>query len=129
MVARTRFTVPVAPVTKKNSGQIVTVKGRPMLIPSKRYNEYEKLASPYCPDFGIDYPVNVKTVFYMKTRRRVDIANLISAAHDLLVHAGTLTDDNSKIIVSVDGSRVEYDKENPRTEFEIERIERSNQNA
>lgn len=117
----TRFTVPVAPVTKKNHGQIINAGGRPRVIPSKQYRDYERAAGAHCPPLGIDYPVNVKTVFYMKTRRRVDIANLISAAHDLLVYAGTLTDDNNTIIISVDGSRVEYDKENPRTEIEIER--------
>jgi hypothetical protein len=31
-----------------------------------------------------------------------------------------LADDNSNIVVSMDGSRVLYSKENPRTEIEIE---------
>ena len=58
----------------------------------------------------------------MPTKRRVDLTNLMEATHDILVHCGVLADDNSKIIVSVDGSRVEYDKNNPRTEIEITEV-------
>ena len=59
----------------------------------------------------------------MPTRRRVDLTNLMEAAHDVLVAAGILADDNNTIIVSVDGSRVLYDKANPRTEIFIEELE------
>jgi hypothetical protein len=38
------------------------------------------------------------------------------------VDCGILKDDNYKIIHSVDGSRVLYDKNNPRTEILIEKI-------
>ena len=55
----------------------------------------------------------------MATRRRVDLANLLEAADDVLVHAGVIADDHSGIVVSHDGSRVLYDKEKPRTEIEI----------
>ena len=59
----------------------------------------------------------------MPTRRRVDLTNLMEAAHDVLVAAGILADDNNTIIVSVDGSRVLYDKEYPRTEIIIQELE------
>ena len=121
MIVKTTFTIPVAPVTKKNHGQIITVGGRPRVIPSKQYRDYEKEAVKHCPHMEIDYPVNVKAIFYMKTKRRVDIANLIGALHDTLVAAGTVIDDNNRIIESVDGCRVGYDKENPRTVVVIER--------
>jgi hypothetical protein len=39
--------------------------------------------------------------------------------HDILVKAKVLEDDNYKIVIGTDGSRVYYDKENPRTEVEI----------
>ena len=68
-------------------------------------------------------PVEVKCLFYMPTRRKVDLTNLLEAIDDILVYAGTLADDNSSIIVSHDGSRVLYDKENPRTEVYISRYE------
>lgn len=118
-----KFTIPIAPITKKNSQQIFRPNGgKIMIAPSKQYKQYEHEAGFYipCKWSYIDRPVNVKTVFYMPTRRKVDISNLISAAHDILTHYGVLKDDNYKIIVSVDGSRVYYDSKHPRTEIEIE---------
>jgi hypothetical protein len=38
------------------------------------------------------------------------------------VKYGVIEDDNSNVVVSVDGSRVLYDKENPRTEVEITEV-------
>lgn len=116
-----QFTIPIEPRTKKNSQRIVIVGKRPMIIPSKQYKEFEESALWYIDRIGIDYPVNVKALFYMKTRRRVDLTNLLEALDDCLVKGGMLIDDNCKIIVSHDGSRVLYDKNNPRIEVEIER--------
>lgn len=59
----------------------------------------------------------------MPTRRRCDLANHIEAIHDILVEAKILADDDYTIIASVDGSRVLYDKSNPRTEIFIEELE------
>jgi Holliday junction resolvase RusA-like endonuclease len=72
--------------------------------------------------YPIDYPVNVKCVYYLDTRRATDLTNLMEATHDILVEQGILKDDNYKIIASVDGSCVHYDKNNPRTEILIEKI-------
>ncbi len=111
------------PITKKNSMRIVTDPrtGRVSLIPSKAFVDYQKvfLSQVRRPKQTIDQPVNVQAVYYMPTRHRVDITNLLSATHDLLVDAGVLEDDNSKIVVGVDGSRVLYDKLNPRVEILI----------
>lgn len=98
--------------------------GRVFPIPSKQFETYQKLflSQVRRPRKAIDYPVNVKAVYYMPTRHKVDITNLMSATHDLLVGANILADDDSKIVVSVDGSRVKYDKENPRVEIEIEEV-------
>ena len=120
------FTIPLVPVTKKNHGQIIFRNGRAMVLPSKQYLQYlkdcKKILRPpaYCPISG---QVNLKAVFYMPTRRRVDLVNLLQALCDILVDCGYIQDDNSKIIVSVDGSRVGYDKNNPRTEVMITEIE------
>lgn len=118
-----KFTIPIAPITKKNHQQIIKVKGRPMVIPSKQYRQYEKDCAVFMPDIEtINEPVNVKAVYYMPTRRRVDLCNLHEALCDALVHHGVVEDDNCKIIATMDGSRVEYDKEFPRTEVTIERL-------
>ena len=114
------------PITKKNSMRMVTNKktGRVFPIPSKQYEAYKKLflSQVRRPQITIDQPVNVQAVYYMPTRHRVDITNLLSATHDLLVDAGVLEDDNSKIVVGVDGSRVFYDKINPRVEITIQEV-------
>lgn len=117
------ITLNIAPVSKKNHSQIITVKGRPMLIPSKQYKKYEKECGEFLKDVEpfLD-PCNVKCLFYMPTHRKVDLTNLLEAIDDILVHYGILIDDNSNIIVGHDGSRVLYDKENPRTEITITKV-------
>lgn len=119
------ITIPLPPVTKKNSQRIVVVRGRPLVMPSKVYKDYEKASALYVhrQDPPINYPVNVKCIYYMPTRRKVDLQNLVSATMDILVKYGVLEDDNSSIVVGNDGSRVLYDKEAPRTEIVITRME------
>ena len=115
------FSIDLEPITKKNSMRLITSRKskRPMLLPSKQYMDYEAAATSFCPELLIDFPVNIEAHYFRKTRRRVDITNLESALLDLLVHAGTLEDDNCSIVVSTDGSRVHYDKDRPRTEVII----------
>lgn len=117
-----KFTINLPPVTKKNSSQIITVKGRPMIIPSQKYRNYEKQAGIFLKPLLIDYPVNIKCLFYMQTRRKVDLTNLLSAAMDILVKYKVITDDNRDIAATNDGSMVLYDKENPRVEIEITKL-------
>lgn len=117
------FTIYLPPVTKKNSQRIV-MRGRyPKLLPSKAYMDYEKKCEPFMPDCEtICNRVNVRTTFFMKTRRKVDLCNLQEAICDVLVHYKVIEDDNASIVVSMDGSRVMYDKDNPRTEVVIEEV-------
>lgn len=117
-----KFTIPLAPVTKKNSQRIVINRktGRPIIMPSKVYKDYEREAALFIPrGVYINTPVNVKCLFYMPTRRKCDLTNLLEAIDDVLVKAGLLADDNYTVVESHDGSRVFYDKENPRTEVYI----------
>ena len=118
------FVTPFAPVTKKNHGRIVMCGKYPKLLPSEAYERYAKTVIPFLKtNFGmcgtIDYPVNLKCVFYLDKRRKGDLAGYLQAIQDLLVSAGILADDNRNIVASVDGSIVLYDKENPRTEITI----------
>lgn len=119
-----KYTIPLPPVTKKNHQQIMrnSKTGKPFVAPSKQYKEYEQAAMLYIkprPKEPISEACNVKMVFYMPTHRRVDLVNLQEAALDVLVMAGVLADDNANVVASMDGSRVMYDKETPRTEVEI----------
>ena len=120
-----RIIIPLPPVTKKNSQRIVVVGGRPKVLPSEKYREWEHDAGMFLRGAAwkkIGEPVNVRCLFYMATRRRVDLTNLLEAVDDMLVHYGVIEDDNSQIVAGHDGSRVHYDKEHPRTEIEIWRI-------
>lgn len=137
-----KATIPLAPISKKNSQRILlnSKTGRHFIAPSAQYERYERDAMRALPtihpmeedireafgkprrSFAISRPVNVKALFFMPTHRRVDLVNLLEALDDVLVKRGVLIDDNSTIIVSHDGSRVLYDKANPRTEIVIEEV-------
>lgn len=119
-------TIPGEPRTKKNSQMIARNGARRILLQSAAYRAYET-HSIYIihnkTDIDeltiIDYPVNVECVYYRSNRRRVDLVNLEEATLDVLVKAGVLKDDCFTIVQSMDGSRVEIDKENPRVEITI----------
>lgn len=114
-----KLTIKLPPVTKKNSMQIVGNGKRPMLIPSAQYRRYERDAGWFLKPLAISEPVNIRALYFMPARRKVDITNLESALMDVLVKHGVIADDNCRVVVSTDGSRVMYDKENPRTEVTI----------
>lgn len=119
------FSIPLQPISKKNSQQILTSRktGRPFIMPSKKYKEYEAQARLFVPKIKtINYPVSVKCLFYMGTRRKCDLTNMLEAVDDVMVFCGLLEDDNFTIVESHDGSRILYDKENPRTEVYINKI-------
>ena len=116
------------PVTKKNSQQIARrPNGQTFIVPSRKYKTFALFAKSYLRKYyaditTVDYPVNLRCLYYMPTRRAVDLVNLLEATCDVLVSAGILKDDNSSIVISHDGSRVLYDKERPRTEIYIESV-------
>ncbi len=132
--------IPLNPRTKKNSLQILYKKaggkgvykmvngrfkylGIPFLDQSEIFLQYEQdagwfLRKPLCP---INTPVNVRCLFYRDSERRCDLTNLLEAVDDILIKYKVLADDNFKVIVSHDGSRVFVDRDNPRTEIYIEK--------
>ena len=120
-----KITIPLNPVTKKNSMRIVRCGAYTKLLPSKQYVEYEKACRAFVSPLNepINKPINLQCLFYMQTRRKVDLTNLLNAINDILVKYEILADDNSSIVFSMDGSRVFYDKENPRTEITITEVE------
>lgn len=113
------------PITKKNSSRIVKCGNYHRILPSKAYEKYEKecllqITGKY--KLKLDGKYNLKCLYYMPTRHRVDLVNLLEATCDILVAGHVIADDNSKIIVSHDGSRVLYDKVNPRAEIFLEEV-------
>lgn len=126
-VHRISFEIYGNPKPKKNNMRPAYNKqGRMILIQSQSYLDYENEVMPQLEKIKkqkkiktIDQPINLKCVYYRGDRRRCDLLNLLNATADILVKAKILEDDNYKIVISVDGSRVFYDKENPRVEIEI----------
>jgi Holliday junction resolvase RusA-like endonuclease len=93
-------------------------------MPSSQYIKYEKSCLPYLigkKAIGKP-PFNLKAVFYMQTKRKVDLSNLLGAICDILVKYKVIEDDNCNVLSSFDGSKVLYDKENPRTEIYIQTL-------
>ena len=121
-----KIIIPNNPITKKNHGRIVQKrfpngKSIPIMLPSEAYTKYEKDCKQYMPklESPINIPINLEVHYYMETKRKCDITNLLQATCDVLVKYKVIEDDNYTIIASVDGTKVFYDKENPRTEIYI----------
>lgn len=121
-----KIEIPGNPVTKKNSQRIAKDKnGKPHILQSKQYTAYEVRCLNFLKrcklpaGLPIHEPVTVTCRYFMKSRRRVDLVNLIEATMDILVRAGILADDNSTIVTSHDGSKVQYDEKKPRAEIYI----------
>ena len=129
---RIEFTIPVHPVSKKNSQQIITLrtkygKSRNIIIPSKKYKEFEAECLPFFTQVKkqagvVDFPVNMAVSFFVSKKFKYDLTNLLEAIDDAAVKSGFILDDNRDIIAGHDGSRVFYDKYNPRIEITITEI-------
>lgn len=122
------FTIPGQPITKKNSQRLIDVGPRCQVcgrgrnsrpLPSETFMSYQDRAGYYLPHKHekLEGPFNLQAVYYMPTRRRVDLLNLLEATCDILVHYEVLADDYFRIVASHDGSRVRYDRDNPRVEI------------
>lgn len=117
-----KIIIPLQPISKKNSQRILVRHGRPFIMPSEIYKQYENAAGFYInadTRRNLNTPVNIKCLFYMKTRRKCDLVNMLEAVDDILTTYGVIEDDNFSIVASHDGSRIFYDKDNPRTEIYI----------
>lgn len=117
-----KIIIPLQPISKKNSQRILVRHGRPFIMPSEIYKQYENAAGFYInvdTRRNLNTPVNIKCLFYMKTRRKCDLVNMLEAVDDILTTYGVIEDDNFTIVASHDGSRIFYDKDNPRTEIYI----------
>ena len=116
--------IPIEPRSKKNSQQICINPRtkRPFVKQNEKYVQFEKDCGFFLkhkPPAPIDYPVNVKCIFYRSTRIRCDLVNLQEAILDVLTRYGIIQDDNFNIVATMDGSTVLIDKDNPRIEITI----------
>lgn len=120
-----QYDIKLNPVTKKNSQQIIKVRGRNIIIPSAAYKKYEAQCAQFLqdkPEQPINVPCEVTCLYFLQRtkkgeipKRVPDLCNLMEATHDVLVKYKILEDDNSRIIWSVDGSRVYWTMGEPHT--------------
>lgn len=141
---RIEFTLPVEAKTKKNHpmfawrkrpyaikiGRVVVMRipFTPFIIPSKGYSEFEKEVIPFfervkAETGTVNFPINMKVIFLVKRRGNYDLTNLLEAIDDAAVKSGLILDDNRDIIAGHDGSRVFYDKLDPRIEVTITQMD------
>ena len=122
----TNITLIGRPITKKNHQQMVVAgNGRKFLIQSKAYRQYEKdclkqLMYLY-KGKTITGQLSMKALYYMPTKARPDLLNLLQATADIIEKAKVIS--NDKNIYSFDGSRIAgVDKLNPRCEITLEEV-------
>ena len=122
----TNITLIGRPITKKNHQQMVVAgNGRKFLIQSKAYRLYEKdclkqLMYLY-KGKTIEGKLSMEALYYMPTKARPDLLNLLQATSDIIEKAKVI--ENDKNIYSFDGSRIMgKDKDNPRVEILLEEV-------
>lgn len=113
--------IPLKCASKKNSQQVIYNNGRPLVIQSKQYLQFERDCSYFLKKYSrhIDIPINLKCVFYVPDKRKRDLSNLLNAIQDVLVKYDVIADDNYNIVQSVDGSRIIFEKGREETIVEI----------
>ena len=119
--SKTKLIILGRPITKKNSQRIALTKtGKRFIIQSPQYLRYEKDCLKQIKHIKtITEDINLQVLYYMPTKARPDLNNLLAATCDILQKAKVIN--NDKNIVSFDGSHIAgVDKNNPRTEITIE---------
>ena len=137
-----KFTITGDTIIKKNHRPIYINRatGKRFIGKSKRLSDYEDWAVVSLKEGIVDYfegysnlnelpkfklfpikePIQITYKFYCKTKRRVDLSNLIEAPQDCLVKAEIISDDS--IIERIIAEKF-YDKINSRCEIEIEMLQ------
>lgn len=108
------------PRTKKNNSRIALINNKRVLLPSKAFKEYEKVALMQLGRVqAVHGPIAVRCCYYLQNRAHwPDLVGLLQATSDILQAAGVIDDD--KYIVNYDGSEIAgLDKDNPRAEITI----------
>lgn len=109
------------PTTKKNSGRIISKSGKPIIISSEAYMNYEESCLWQLAGKKLHVPgiVVVECKYYLPNKRGwPDLVGLLQATSDILTKAGVIDDD--KWICSYGESCIAgIDKENPRAEIRI----------
>lgn len=107
--------------SKKNSRQIIYLRGKPLIIPSKNHKIWHTQAISQL--HGIK-PVErqierIELILYASNKRRADLTNRAESVMDLLVDTGIIEDDNYFVVPEVLLKFGGIDRLNPRCEITI----------
>lgn len=109
--------------SKKNSKVLARVKGRPMLLPSRKFQEWEKMARLAIMAEGRPpEPFKAARLFmviYHGDMIKRDSNNATQGVQDVLVDMGVLEDDNWMVIGTPEVVHM-VDVEDPRLEVTVE---------
>lgn len=112
--------------SKKNSKVLARVKGRPMLLPSRKFQEWEKRARLAIMAEGSPpeplKAARLSMVIYHGDLIRRDSNNATQGVQDVLVDMGVLEDDNWMVIGTPEVAHM-VDVEDPRMEVTVEESE------
>ncbi len=112
--------------SKKNSKVLARVKGRPMLLPSRKYQEWEKRARLAIMAEGRPpEPFKAARLFmviYHGDMIKRDSNNATQGIQDVLVEMGVLEDDNWMVIGTPEVVHM-VDVDDPRLEVTVEESE------
>lgn len=109
--------------SKKNSKVLARVKGRPMLLPSRKFQEWEKRARLAIMAEGRPpepfKAARLSMVIYHGDLIKRDSNNATQGVQDVLVDMGVIQDDNWMVIGTPEVSHM-VDVEDPRLEVTVE---------
>jgi Holliday junction resolvase RusA-like endonuclease len=114
------------PRTKKTSNRVITVRGKPRVIPSKVTVEWSddaqlqlqsQMGAYRGKTFHERQRWNLRAHFYRKQETTADLAGHIQALQDVLQAAEVIP--NDRWIAGLDGSRLFVDAKNPRVEITL----------
>src|SRR5260221_8424989 len=101
---------------KKNSKQLFIHGGKPAMVSSKRYLDWEKSALWELKIIKpvVLYPTQLSLYFFFRDLRRRDLDNCVSSVCDVLVKAGIIPDDDVLHLRAIDAYYAGVDRVNPR---------------
>jgi Holliday junction resolvase RusA-like endonuclease len=114
-----KITIPGRIPSKKNSKVVVCRGKRPMVLPSKAYQEWHTVSSMKLPKpDGQEYN-NAHITLFAPDKRKADLTNKVESIMDLLVDNKIIEDDNWFVIENIHIVFGGVDKENPRAVIEL----------
>ena len=107
------FTITGIIPSKKNNKFIVVRNGKPIIISSEKYRDWEKemmwlLRVQNKERLFINYPISISFKFYSKTKRKFDLDNKVTSLLDLFVKSNILEDDNYNIVRYISAEFIGY---------------------